>query len=143
NRGWRIHRIWSTRWWYHRAEEIEKLLHALVTIDSRTALAQESVPISDPQRLQVAVSTMQTIGEAVSTQHQVGPSYASTDLLRNGPDPLMTLGQLRDKLAKSGEFRGSWERFLRHVKLATGMGLTRDMTLAEAQRIVLNRRVLT
>jgi restriction endonuclease-like protein/AAA domain-containing protein len=24
-RGWKIHRIWSTRWWYHRAEEIQRL----------------------------------------------------------------------------------------------------------------------
>jgi hypothetical protein len=29
DRGWRIHRIWSTRWWYHRAEEIQKLTQAL------------------------------------------------------------------------------------------------------------------
>jgi very-short-patch-repair endonuclease len=28
-RGWRLHRIWSTRWWNDRAEEIEKLKHAL------------------------------------------------------------------------------------------------------------------
>jgi hypothetical protein len=28
-RGWRLHRIWSTRWWYHRGEEIEALKHAL------------------------------------------------------------------------------------------------------------------
>jgi hypothetical protein len=35
NRGWRLHRIWSTRWWYHRAEEIEKLADAI-----STALAQ-------------------------------------------------------------------------------------------------------
>ncbi len=24
-RGWRLHRIWSTRWWYHRGEEIASL----------------------------------------------------------------------------------------------------------------------
>src|SRR5206468_7533576 len=24
-RGWQLHRIWSTKWWWHRAEEIEKL----------------------------------------------------------------------------------------------------------------------
>jgi very-short-patch-repair endonuclease len=29
NRGWRLHRIWSTRWWYHRSEEVEKLDLAL------------------------------------------------------------------------------------------------------------------
>jgi very-short-patch-repair endonuclease len=29
NRGWTIHRIWSTRWWYHKADEIEKLRRAL------------------------------------------------------------------------------------------------------------------
>jgi len=28
-RGWRLHRIWSTRWWYHRGEEIEVLKVAL------------------------------------------------------------------------------------------------------------------
>jgi very-short-patch-repair endonuclease len=28
-RGWRLHRIWSTRWWYHRGEEIEALKIAL------------------------------------------------------------------------------------------------------------------
>jgi hypothetical protein len=30
-RGWRLHRIWSTRWWYHRGEEIELLK---LTLDS-------------------------------------------------------------------------------------------------------------
>jgi len=29
DRGWRLHRIWSTRWWYHRGEEIEALKAAL------------------------------------------------------------------------------------------------------------------
>jgi hypothetical protein len=28
-RGWRLHRIWSTRWWYHRGEEIESMKLAL------------------------------------------------------------------------------------------------------------------
>jgi hypothetical protein len=28
-RGWRFYRIWSTRWWYHRGEEIDKLKAAL------------------------------------------------------------------------------------------------------------------
>lgn len=29
NRGWRLHRIWSTRWWYHRADETERLDNAI------------------------------------------------------------------------------------------------------------------
>jgi primosomal replication protein N'' len=28
-RGWTIHRIWSTRWWYHKADETEKLRRIL------------------------------------------------------------------------------------------------------------------
>jgi primosomal replication protein N'' len=28
-RGWRLHRIWSTAWWYQRADEMEKLQNAL------------------------------------------------------------------------------------------------------------------
>jgi hypothetical protein len=28
-RGWRLHRVWSTRWWNYRADEIEKLKKAL------------------------------------------------------------------------------------------------------------------
>jgi hypothetical protein len=29
NRGWRIHRIWSTRWWQYHADEIDRLQYAL------------------------------------------------------------------------------------------------------------------
>jgi very-short-patch-repair endonuclease len=28
-RGWTLHRIWSTRWWFYRLEEIEKLKKAI------------------------------------------------------------------------------------------------------------------
>ena len=28
-RGWVFYRVWSTRWWYHKAEEIDKLKSAL------------------------------------------------------------------------------------------------------------------
>jgi hypothetical protein len=34
-RGWRLHRIWSTRWWYHRGEEIESLRLAIVEAQSQ------------------------------------------------------------------------------------------------------------
>jgi hypothetical protein len=36
-RGWRLHRIWSTRWWYHRGEEIERLRAALEASLERSA----------------------------------------------------------------------------------------------------------
>jgi hypothetical protein len=29
DRGWRLHRVWSTRWWWYRNEELEKLDQAL------------------------------------------------------------------------------------------------------------------
>jgi very-short-patch-repair endonuclease len=29
SRGWKIYRIWSTRWWYHKPEEIQKLKESL------------------------------------------------------------------------------------------------------------------
>jgi hypothetical protein len=29
DRGWRMHRIWSTRWWWYRNEELEKLCRVL------------------------------------------------------------------------------------------------------------------
>jgi hypothetical protein len=29
DRSWKLHRIWSTNWWYHRAEELSKLEQAL------------------------------------------------------------------------------------------------------------------
>jgi len=29
DKGWRLHRIWSTQWWYNRQEEIEKLKAAV------------------------------------------------------------------------------------------------------------------
>lgn len=32
DRGWRLHRIWSTRWWYHRNEEREILRHAIESV---------------------------------------------------------------------------------------------------------------
>jgi hypothetical protein len=35
DRGWRLYRIWSTRWWYHRGEEIEGLKIALEDAEAR------------------------------------------------------------------------------------------------------------
>jgi very-short-patch-repair endonuclease len=29
DRGWRLYRIWSTRWWYDHAGEQAKLVHAI------------------------------------------------------------------------------------------------------------------
>lgn len=37
--GWRLHRIWSTDWWYHRESEIERLL---------TAVEHARQPVDDP-----------------------------------------------------------------------------------------------
>jgi very-short-patch-repair endonuclease len=35
SRGWRFHRIWSTRWWHQRNEEIEKLKFAVADAAER------------------------------------------------------------------------------------------------------------
>lgn len=46
-RGWRLHRIWSTRWWYHRGEEIEALKNALddasAHLEKRHVVSEQSV----------------------------------------------------------------------------------------------------
>lgn len=48
SRGWKIHRIWSTDWFYRQAREIEKLKNAI-----ESALAGRPIPnadhIYDPQ----------------------------------------------------------------------------------------------
>src|SRR5262249_33098407 len=46
DRGWRLHRVWSTHWWYHRAEELCKLENALA----------ESRPSADAPREPMASS---------------------------------------------------------------------------------------
>jgi hypothetical protein len=48
-RGWRLHRIWSTRWWYHRGEEIEALQLALDEAAAdleKKQIAMEPVPVA-------------------------------------------------------------------------------------------------
>lgn len=35
--GWRMHRVWSTRWWHYRHEEISKLTRAIDTAIGQTA----------------------------------------------------------------------------------------------------------
>lgn len=41
-RGWELYRIWSTRWWYYRGEEIEKLKLAIEDAQERLARRGES-----------------------------------------------------------------------------------------------------
>jgi very-short-patch-repair endonuclease len=42
-RGWQIHRIWSTRWWFRRADEIEKLNFALS--EAAAQMVQSVTPV--------------------------------------------------------------------------------------------------
>src|SRR5262249_45662603 len=124
SRGWKLHRIWSTRWWYHRAQEIDKLEHAIQAASPQREPSLESAAPVEVNCLQVSIKDAQPLHEAVPSHKQVeaSPSGQSRIFLTSGLDQNMTLGQLREKFATSGEFRGSWERFLEFVKLPLGLG---------------------
>ena len=51
-RGWRLHRIWSTRWWYYRGEEIEKLKAALEDAGAALELQLERRPEAAPTAIE-------------------------------------------------------------------------------------------
>src|SRR5439155_17161680 len=72
-RGWKLHRIWSTRWWYHRAEEIKKLEDALVAARSDKEPPRGSVPTVEVDCLEVSIEDTQTMHETASNQGQVEP----------------------------------------------------------------------
>jgi very-short-patch-repair endonuclease len=51
-RGWRLHRVWSTAWWYQRADEMEKLEHAVAEAAMKELRDQTSAPSdSQPKKL--------------------------------------------------------------------------------------------
>jgi len=57
-RGWRLHRIWSTRWWNQRADEIDKLKQAL----SEAAEALSSKPKDEPEDIRPDVNQAEPAG---------------------------------------------------------------------------------
>jgi REase_MTES_1575 len=136
-RGWKLYRVWSTRWWHNREEEIEKLRDALAVAvaHSHTEPLPAAAPTVEMHCLEPCIEDAQERQDMVPNQHQLEPSHvgAKNDLTSKF-DHDMTLGQLRDKLASNGEFKGSWERFLDFVKLPRGLGLKKDTTVAEARR---------
>jgi hypothetical protein len=137
SRGWKLHRVWSTRWWYHRAEEIEKLEYALAAACLGKEPHREAAPSIAVDSREPPIKDAQTMHETAPNQNHVAPLPVSESRVVQASrfDQSMTLGQLRDKLASSGEFRGSWERFLEFVELPRGLGLKKDTTLTEAQKL--------
>jgi len=47
----------------------------------------------------------------------------------------LTLGEVRDQMKKSGEFRHGWDRFLEYLELPLGIGLTQNTKVADARRL--------
>jgi superfamily II DNA or RNA helicase len=79
----------------------------------------------------------QPIAEIRSSDQQVG---ATSKVKPRGSrldkwEGTMTLSEVRTKLKQSEEFAGSWERFLDHLELPLGKGLTNDTTVAQARRL--------
>ncbi len=54
-RGWRLHRIWSTQWWYHRGEEIEALKVELDKALTHFVPRAEVEPVRQPEPLMASV----------------------------------------------------------------------------------------
>lgn len=65
-RGWNIHRIWSTRWWYHRQEEIDELASVLerAVADFEASSAQQETHESP----EVVPGTTEGNGSTTATQ---------------------------------------------------------------------------
>ncbi len=58
-RGWRLHRIWSTRWWYHRGEEIDALKLALEEASAhfeQKKIVAEQPASPEPQKTSAATT---------------------------------------------------------------------------------------
>lgn len=48
--GWRLHRVWSTDWWYQRPKEIAKLEEA-IKLAKQKALASDDIDLSPPANI--------------------------------------------------------------------------------------------
>jgi hypothetical protein len=129
-RGWRIHRIWSTRWWYERAEELTKLHDTLLeAVDcSDQAAARNEADEDEPPATGVQGSTATSDSARMPpTNEQPSPDRVSPSHWDEG----LTLAAIRHAMPK----RVSWEKFLASLGLPLGKGITNAMTLAEARKI--------
>jgi len=142
NRGWRLHRIWSTRWWYHRAEESEKLDDALseaaaqefqdLTTPGSETRANE--PVSDGQTPQkkhdspevlLETAGLRLVGRGVAVSGAPPRTNETSDT--PSTDDLKTLETLYR------ESKMSWDKVIEKYGLTKP--IDKNMTLAEARRL--------
>lgn len=166
SRGWKLHRVWSTCWWYHRAEEVEKLADAILSAQAPENPAVESLsaphgpkcePLPDGDVLKPEVAASQQQGCAPSGDppaHLPGttdPIPSATRSCAPSGDPAThrpasALDEDKTLEAFRRELRVGWATILERLRLpanAFGMGVRGHMTLREARKVVANIRPST
>lgn len=68
--GWRLHRVWSTDWWFDRAKQVEKLDEV---VRAAIAASNETPVVAAPAPLPAPISEPETIRPAVDVSPPVVP----------------------------------------------------------------------
>ncbi len=119
-RGWRIHRIWSTSWWYRRADEIEKLCQAL---EAALEEFESQPPATGQEELKETVNPCQPSTELSDKIRPCAPVYPSP--VSSDPDEDKTLEALYR------ETNLSWDKLI--AKYGLSRPVDRKMTLRQAR----------
>ncbi len=137
-RGWRIHRVWSTAWWYQRADEVEKLEYAVT--EASMEEFRDQIPASDSQLRKLAnheragcehdcpdVAAQE--GGASETSHGTSTDRvpSNTSQMPESPDPD------EDKTLETlyRELKVSWDILI--AKYGLVRPIDKKMTLREAR----------
>jgi primosomal replication protein N'' len=125
-RGWLLHRIWSTKWWFDRDGELEKLDHAL----SEAATKQSASAAKQPAGQGDNASTADPVGPPPAAAEAVGrqPSEASGQPPENGT-PVVDEDKTLETLYRESKL--SWDKLL--AKYGLTKPIDRKMTLREAR----------
>jgi hypothetical protein len=137
SRGWTLHRIWSTEWWYHRRQEQDRLLDAISSARAAAQPPAEPTPAPDGVSLEPRPNDHVLMPEEHLDQRQ------NTEPLTDQPAdaPANVLDENRTLIDFYHEFRVSWPKTLARLGLPEntwGIGIVNNMTLAQARAICRN-----
>jgi hypothetical protein len=140
-RGWRLHRIWSTKWWYNRAEEIERLDQVL------SEIAAQEFRSPTPAQLDLGDRTDEAGGDGAGTKggdsdkpHLESSNSEESDSNAKMRPPFVGQGELftvpdpdENKTLETiyRESNMSWDKLL--AKLGLTKPIDKNMTLAQAR----------
>lgn len=123
--GWRLHRVWSTDWWFQRPREIGKLEEAL-ELAKQKSVAADGMELSPPASVPAAhVPTDNPGGQDMNRQF----ASVTTVVERKGVEPLPGVAAFAEQSIYR-RYRADAHTFSGEVYDSANAGKVRDLVMA-------------